>query len=81
MKNTYFPGVYVVPGKQRQAHVSAGLWKSLEALHATCSFKGALGRHRFESLQNKVVSYVSQANICTFKDSDVMFNTESRREG
>lgn len=39
MKNTYFPGVYVAPGKQPQAHVSAGLWKSLEALHATCSFK------------------------------------------
>lgn len=78
MKNTYFPGVYVAPGKQPQAHVSAGLWKSLEALHATCSFKDTdlkVSRTKLSPTFHRL------HNICTFKDSDVMFNTESRREG
>lgn len=38
--------------------------------------------YSFECLQNEVGSYISKAMyICIFKDSVVLFNTESRRKG
>lgn len=70
-----------VRGKWGQAHVSTGLWKSLEALCAACAFQEALGTDLKVSRMKLAPTFQRLYHIYIFKDSDVIFNTESRRKG
>jgi len=67
--------------KGGEAHVTTGPWKSLEALCAACAFQEALGTDLEVSKIKMAPTFQRLYNICIFKESDVLFNTASRRNG
>lgn len=64
-----------------ESEVRTEVWKSLAAPCAACAFQEALVAVLNVSTVKLAPTFQRLCNICIFKDSDVLFNTESRRKG